>query len=425
MFDETTPVGELDLVITVDGVEAGRSTVFHNMLDATLEVVGSDHQPGDPIEVTGTIEQVDASSADLVPATRTGVPAAFTLQVRGPNGDVPGTLAVTAGDDGTFSATLPGTAAAGLSPEPGSFTLTAAIEAVDATYDDAGTPWEAATAGTTPLELSEPPSTLRLGTSFASSTGWVKPGDAFPFRVTVTNATGHAVDDAVVRLDAPPSVAFTDAADMHGHGTVDQTTGTILWTLPTVATGTPETPLVETLVVEASAADLTADPEVVWKDLSTTADLTVGGSHLATSTTHGPKVVPPDGRFDTARYGDKPFPIVPVDYVDRQHEADHTGEQLSKVVNSPDVEGSTFNLYQEMSFGQLFPIGSVPSSGIATRRLLLRPRLRVLQPRPHQGHVPGRHDGRPRRVGVRDPAVPVTHRRRLVPAAGHDRVLRR
>ncbi len=35
-------------------------------------------------------------------------------------------------------------------------------------------------------------------------------------------------------------------------------------------------------------------------------------------------------------------------------------------MNSPDVEGSTFNLYQEMSFGQLFPIGSVPSSGIAT-----------------------------------------------------------
>ena len=366
-FDDTMPVGELDLVILVDGTEAGRTTVFHNMLDATLEITGTDHEPGDPIEVTGTVEQVDASSSDLLPATRTGVPASFTLQARGPDGQVqPAAQPVTANGDGTFTAVLPSEATVGLSPEPGSFTLTAAVEVVDATYDDAGTPWAAAQAGVVPLEMSVPPDALQLDTSFASSTGWVRPGDAFPFRVTVTNVTGAPVDGAQVTMTAPPSVTFTDAVALRDVDAVSHTAGAITWDLATVAAGTPETPTVATLVVEAQAADLTADPEVVWKDLSVAADLAVGAGHVASSATHGPKVVPPDGRFDTARYGDKPFPIVPVDYVDRQHAADHTGEQLSRVVNSPDVEGSTFNLYQEMSFGQLFPIGSVPSSGIAT-----------------------------------------------------------
>ena len=70
-------------------------------------------------------------------------------------------------------------------------------------------------------------------------------------------------------------------------------------------------------MVEARAAGLVADPEVVWKDLSTTATLTYAGQPAQiTSTTHGPKVIPPEGGFDTARYGDKPFPIVPVEYID-------------------------------------------------------------------------------------------------------------
>ena len=42
------------------------------------------------------------------------------------------------------------------------------------------------------------------------------------------------------------------------------------------------------------------------------------------------------------------------------------GEDLDKVVNDPTFPGSTFNLYQEMSYGQLFPQGSVPSAGTAT-----------------------------------------------------------
>ncbi len=81
---------------------------------------------------------------------------------------------------------------------------------------------------------------------------------------------------------------------------------------------------------------------------------------------HGPRVIPQDEQYDTARYGDRPFPVVPVDYLDRKHQDGHTGDQLSEKINSPDVVGSTFNLYQEMSLGQLFPNGTVPSAGVAT-----------------------------------------------------------
>ncbi len=114
------------------------------------------------------------------------------------------------------------------------------------------------------------------------------------------------------------------------------------------------------------------DPEVVWKDLSTTATLTYTGYSGAaiTSSTHGPKVIPPQGGFETARYGDKPFPIVPVEFVDLERQSnatwDNDSEKLDTVVNDPGFVGSTFNLYQEMSYGQLFPQGSVPSAGIAS-----------------------------------------------------------
>lgn len=91
---------------------------------------------------------------------------------------------------------------------------------------------------------------------------------------------------------------------------------------------------------------------------------TATGSQTLVS--HGPTVNPPSEAYDTARYGDRPFPVIPVEYRDRSYTAAHTGEQLEEVINSPAKPGSTFNLYQEMSLGQLFPNGTVPSAGIAT-----------------------------------------------------------
>ncbi|MGH3660105.1 MAG: hypothetical protein ACRDUA_26000, partial [Micromonosporaceae bacterium] len=102
---------------------------------------------------------------------------------------------------------------------------------------------------------------------------------------------------------------------------------------------------------------------MVWRDLSSTATVTVGADS-ADVTSHGPKVIPPAGGFDTARYGDRPFPVVPVQYTDRPYQAHDL--TLDTVINDPSYPGSTFNLFQEMSLGQLYPEGTVPSDGIAT-----------------------------------------------------------
>jgi M6 family metalloprotease-like protein len=129
------------------------------------------------------------------------------------------------------------------------------------------------------------------------------------------------------------------------------------------ATGKPGT---ATLVLESRAALASALPTVVWRDLSTTAVLSAAGQS-STAVAHGPKVIPPSDVYDTARYGDRPFPIIPVQYTDRSYLPEHSGEDLAEKINSPEVAGSTFNLYQEMSVGQLFPHGTVPSAGIATK----------------------------------------------------------
>ena len=186
--------------------------------------------------------------------------------------------------------------------------------------------------------------------------------------------------------------------------------------------------------MEAKAAGLAADPEIVWKDLSTTATLTYTGQPAQIrSTTHGPKVIPPEGGFDTARYGDKPFPIVPVEYVDLERQSnatwDNDSEKLDRVVNDPAFEGSTLNLYQEMSYGQLFPHGTVPSAGHRLGDLLrLRAGLQLHDPEPdgpvRRRRVP-RRDARRRRPAssARRRTTPASGR--LVPAARDDRVLRR
>ena len=67
--------------------------------------------------------------------------------------------------------------------------------------------------------------------------------------------------------------------------------------------------------------DRRASRPIVWRDLSTTAVMTVSSSGT-TAVSHGPKVIPPSEVYDTARYGDRPFPVVPVQYTDRAYQAD-------------------------------------------------------------------------------------------------------
>ena len=370
------PSGWITAVVSVDGEEAGRTTFGYKVLGAELTVdpAGAPYGPGDDLPVTVEIGQMDNLN-DLVGATRTGVAARFSMAVVTPGGEVrnvPGGP-FTASATGSASITVPGSLTADLQGDPNaSFQVVAALAATDASYTDPSTgAWSASEAGRVGVSLLDSPDRLALRASFVSSVGWVKPGETYPFRVFVTNAMTTPATDVSVSIAAPPSTSFLEATPLNGGGTAAISNGTVTWNIGAIPAATAAGPQVRTLVVTAEAFSLDEDPEIVWKDLSATATLTYAGQPAAiTSTTHGPKVIPPEGGFDTARYGDKPFPIVPVEYIDLNRQSngtwDNDSEKLDVVVNDPSFEGSTYNLYQEMSFGQLHPHGTVPSAGIAT-----------------------------------------------------------
>ncbi len=202
---------------------------------------------------------------------------------------------------------------------------------------------------------------LRVESRFVSSTGWVKPGDTYPFRILLTN-TGPTISGVHVTVTAPDGAVLVEA----DRPAAQVTAGTLTWDPAELPAGTADAASVTTLVVEARAESTAEDPQVVWKDLSTTATVTFDGGPAGgiASTSHGPKVIPADPSYDSARYGDRPFPVVPVAYTDRAPV--ESAEDLARKINDPEEPGSTFNLYQEMSFGQLYPQADVPSAGIAS-----------------------------------------------------------
>ena len=370
------PAGWITAAVTVDGLDAGETLFAYKALGASITVdpAGAPYAPGDDVPVSVAIGTMNNQS-DLVGATRTGVAARFSLVLVTPDGErrsVPGGP-FTASSTGAATITVPGSLTADLAADASTgFEVTAGLVVVDASYTDPTTgAWAAADAGHGSLKILDSPSGLTLDASYVSSVGWVKPGEGYPFRIFVTNATEESVANVSVTIAAPPSSTFLDATPLQGGGTASHTATTVTWTLGTLPAATAAGPMVRTLVVTARAASLSADPEIVWKDLSTTATLSYAGQPAPVSaTTHGPKVIPPSGGFETARYGDKPFPIVPVEYVDLERQSNETwdndAEKLNDVVNDPGFAGSTLNLYQEMSYGQLFPQADVPSAGIAT-----------------------------------------------------------
>ncbi|MEA2460292.1 MAG: hypothetical protein QOH90_469 [Actinomycetota bacterium] len=335
-----------------------------HLLGAGIDARGV-HDMGRDIDIDGVIFEVAGTSSEAgLP-----VPATFSLQVRTASGEVRGPIGpFTAGPDGRFEATIPATATEGIyAPEDAGFQAVAAIEVVNASFKDAAATWSAERAGVAALRLSKSVKNVRIQNSFVSAVGWVKPGESYPSRILVRNYKKKPALNARVKVRRVNGTKFLSAKPTKGSGKAKIRRGAIVWKIGKIPAASKGVPGAKTLLVTARAKSTKQDPKVVWKNLSSKAKLRYRGHRKAIkSTSHGPKVIPPDQAYDTARYGDRPFPVVPVDYFDRKHDAAHSGEILAKTINSPKKEGSTFNLYQEMSYKQLYPNGTVPSAGIAT-----------------------------------------------------------
>ena len=337
------------------------STKGAKVLAAAFDRQDSTVTRGEQFSVSGRISTV---TGDEIATLDDGVPASFTLQVVDPAGTVLATQDVTAGDQGSFDTTVPGSVTAKLprSAEP----TVLAVRAVDASYED----YAAEDAGAGAVTVAAAATDLQIQNSFVSSVGWVKPGEKYPSRIILTNPAETAATGVKVTVGAPRGTAFIGARA--AVGSVNRTSDLVTWTLTVPKASEQGAPGTAVLVLEHEADTLAEEPTLVWRDLSTRAKL-VSTSGNQTVMSHGPKVIPQGEQYDTARYGDRPFPVVPVDYLDRKHQPEHTGQQLADKINSPDLPGSTFNLFQEISLGQLFPNGTVPSAGVATADFTYEP----------------------------------------------------
>jgi immune inhibitor A len=355
------------VLVGAGGPTSSATAATPHALGAGLDARGM-HEVGRDVTVGGVVFELAGSGANAAPAAH--VPATFSLQVRTPAGEIRGPYGpYTARPDGTFAVKLPGEATQGIhAAEDAGFQAVAAVEVVNASYNDPATgAWTADRAGVAALRVHKTPHAVRVENSFVSAVGWVKPGESYPSRLIVRNYKKKVVRRARVTVPRVSGTHFTKVNPTKRSGRARVRRGTIVWKIGRIPAARKGVPAMKTLLVTARAKKTKQDPRVVWKNLSSTARLRYRGHRKAVkSKSHGPKVIPPDQTFDTARYGDRPFPVVPVDYFDRKHDTSHSGQVLAKVINSPKKKGSTFNLYQEMSYKQLFPHGTVPSAGIAT-----------------------------------------------------------
>ncbi|HEX2831539.1 MAG TPA: CARDB domain-containing protein [Thermoanaerobaculia bacterium] len=204
---------------------------------------------------------------------------------------------------------------------------------------------------------------VKLAAKFNSAYGWVKPGESYPFFLEYSTGVAGA-SSVSVQVTLPPSAIYVSAtpAPLSGDGA---STSPLTWNLGTLAPNASGR-----ILVRARAASTTEDPEVVWKNLSATAKVTSSLAGIPqpaiTAKTMGPKVT----TLPTARYGERPFPVVMVQYQDIKRctgpgapfpecTGNHTAEALDAAVNSRTSGKSLWQLYNDMSFGQLSPIGSV------------------------------------------------------------------
>lgn len=211
---------------------------------------------------------------------------------------------------------------------------------------------------------------LKVAAKVFSSTGAVAPDETFP--IVLEYSTGSAaVAAATLKVTLHPSAVFVKAIPAATSGTGSSGTP-LVFALAGLAPDTSNK-----IVIQARAKSTTEDPEVMWKSIFSDVSVEVAGQPAVALRTHGPKVT----TLKTTRIGDRPFPVVMVQYQDIKHctgkdergglptdandpscpEA-HSAANLDNAVNSNTSNRSLYQLYQDMSFGQLFPIGRVSPS---------------------------------------------------------------
>lgn len=231
--------------------------------------------------------------------------------------------------------------------------------------------FQASTAESTPTIWSTVPNQasaggLELVAKVLTARGAIDPGQEFPIVLEYkTGDTGAAA--ATIELSLHEAAVYERAtpAAASGNGTA---ASPLTFTLAALAPNSSGK-----IIVEARAKTLQQDPEVMWKDISSRVVLKVAGQSDITLKTRGPKVT----TLKTARLGDRPFPVVMVQYQDIKHctgadergglptdpndtcvEA-HTATTLDAKVNSKTSGSSLYQLYQDMSFGQIYPNGLI------------------------------------------------------------------
>ena len=179
---------------------------------------------GESLTITGTVGVYDRDA-------QTTTPVAVPLQLRVDN-DPARSLSTVAGVDGTFQAVVPGALTEGLAPGVHSVWVSAA----DLGLTDAAVP----AARFTTVASADGEVVLRH--QFVSSTGWVKPAEAFPITTRVQNFGPAELTDITVSIVAPDSVTFTDATPLQDGSTATVTAASVTWSVPSVPAGTVDAP---------------------------------------------------------------------------------------------------------------------------------------------------------------------------------------
>ena len=175
---------------------------------------------------------------------------------------------------------------------------------------------------------------LTLKAKTFAANGWTLPGGEFPL-VLAYNTGGAPVAGATVSVTLHSASVFVAStpSPTSGNGTAGSPLQYTIGLTPANTRGS--------IVIRVRARTLAEDPQVVWKDVSADVSMTVIGQSAVTGRTHGPKVT----ELQSARYGDRPFPVVMVQYQDIKHcegagdpysecTGNHTAEGLDEAVNS-------------------------------------------------------------------------------------------